>query len=416
MGARNKDCSQVAKPVMRGASGEWHPPLIVFHSLADALAALAAAEKSGRRIVLITAPGAAGYAGVGWFLEVVAHIEHHRQQARIECVLDCGTEPGLALAAIRSGVKMLRVVCENRFQENIAGIAADHDVDLFEPSGPVLDLQFSDDAETACCDWIDQHSSHMTGKESHYKGHRHRDHADKDHTDRDDREPRQKVSERPQLYLITPPRVTEPVAFADILATVLRDSADAIAFLQLRIKTETPDHAPALAEDAIYAAVTALKPVCSDYQLPLILNDDPRLAAELECDGVHIGAEDASCRHSRAVLGPEKIIGVSCYDALSRARQAAADGADYVAFGAFFPSRFKPMPRAKPSPAILREWNQQHSVPAAVIGGITPEHAGSLIHAGAQYLCAIGAVWDHPDGPATAVREFIRSIDQAMQE
>ena len=104
---------------------------------------------------------------------------------------------------------------------------------------------------------------------------------------------------------------------------------------------------------------------------------------------------------------------MSCYDALSRAQQAAADGADYVAFGAFFPSRSKPMPRANPSPAILREWSLCSSLPAAAIGGITAENAMSLIQAGADYLCVIGAVWDHPDGPAAAVSRLIRSIDQA---
>ena len=116
-------------------------------------------------------------------------------------------------------------------------------------------------------------------------------------------------SKRPQLYLITPPWITEPVIFADLVAAVLRDAAADIAFLQLRIKMGTLDPSLALVKDSICAVFAALRPICSHYRLPLILNDDPRLAAELACDGVHIGADDASYQKARAVLGPKRSSG-----------------------------------------------------------------------------------------------------------
>ena len=406
MGTRNQERSQDQHPKAYRQDASGGVPLIIFHGLADALAAVVAAEKSGAPIRLITAPGAAGYAGVGWFLEIAAHIQRQqserqqseRQQKRvqIDLVLDCGAEPGLALGAIRAGVKRLRLMCQDPVRETIARIAIDHDVVLFEPAGPALDLQFSDDAEAACCAWIAQNPRPDSDQDRRHKG-----------------APKQG---RPQLYVITPPHIAEPVAFADLLATVLENCVDDIVFLQLRIKSAVADSSSALLDDTISAVVNALKPVCSHYRLPLILNDDPRLAAELACDGAHIGAEDVSYQQARAVLGPHKIIGVSCYAGLPRARQAEADGADYVAFGAFFPSRFKPQPRATPSPTILQKWKQQSTLPAAAIGGITAENVHPLIQAGADYLCAIGAIWEHPCGPATAVRGFIDKIDQALQE
>ncbi len=396
MGPRNQDFSQQPRTDQQDASGKH--ALIIFHSLADALAGLAAAEKSGQPIGLITAPGAAGYAGVGWFLEIVAHIECQKKQARIDLILDCGAEPGVALGAIRAGVKMLRLVGQEPVREKITKIAADHGVVLFEPRGPALDLQFSDDAKAACCDWIAQHPRYRADQDQPHKA--------RPNTG----------SRRPQLYLITPPSIPEPMAFADLLATVLQNFVDDIAFLQIRIKNARTDSSPAAVEEALSLAVAALKPVCAHYRLPLIMNDDPRLAAEWACDGAHIGVEDGSYQHARAVLGPEKIIGVSCYDAVSKARQAEADGADYVAFGAFFPSRSKPRARANPSPTILQEWKRWSTLPAAAIGGITAENAQSLIQAGADYLCAISAIWDHARGPVTAVRGFVDSIDQALQQ
>ena len=135
------------------------------------------------------------------------------------------------------------------------------------------------------------------------------------------------------------------------------------------------------------------------------MNDRPDLAAELDCDGVHVGEEDMPYAEARRLLGPDRIVGVTCGDSRHRAVVAAEVGADYVAFGAFFPSATKAA-KHRAHPELLRDWSETTVVPCVAIGGITQENCGPLVEAGADFLAVIGAIWSHPRGPRAAVGEF----------
>ena len=144
-----------------------------------------------------------------------------------------------------------------------------------------------------------------------------------------------------------------------------------------------------------YSEAAALRQLCDTYAVPLIINDDVALALAVAADGVHLGKDDDDLAAARAVLGQDAIIGVSCYDSLQRAKTAAAAGASYIAFGAFFPSPTKPLaPRA--SFELLRQ-SAALDVPRVAIGGITPDNAASLVEAGADYLAVISAVFGAAD-------------------
>jgi len=145
----------------------------------------------------------------------------------------------------------------------------------------------------------------------------------------------------------------------------------------------------------------ALNAMCRAHGAVFIVNDDVMLAARSGAHGVHVGREDAACQEARAVLGPDAIIGVSCYDELSRARQAQGDGADYVAFGSFYPSRVKPA-AVRASPELLAAARAVLRVPVVAIGGITVDNAPALIAAGADALAVISAVFSQPDVRAAA--------------
>ena len=144
-----------------------------------------------------------------------------------------------------------------------------------------------------------------------------------------------------------------------------------------------------------------LRALCTDCSVPLIINDDVELAAAIGADGVHLGEHNADIRDARAHLGVDAIIGVSCYDDFARAQSAAAAGADYVAFGAFFPSPTKPNAR-RATPQLLRK-AAALGLPRVAIGGITPENAAALVTAGADLIAVISGVFNAPD-PAAAAR------------
>lgn len=145
----------------------------------------------------------------------------------------------------------------------------------------------------------------------------------------------------------------------------------------------------------------ALLQLCQQHQVPLIINDDVALAASVNADGVHLGKTDASLAQARQQLGPQAIIGVSCYNSLERAMSAAQAGADYVAFGRFFSSHSKP--DAQPAEAaLLRQARLQLQLPIVAIGGITPENGQALVAAGADLLAAIHGVFGQPDIQAAA--------------
>ena len=202
-----------------------------------------------------------------------------------------------------------------------------------------------------------------------------------------------------RLYLITPPAIADLGAFAAELDTAL--AAGDVAALQIRLKP---------ADDAaILAAVEALAPVARARGVAVILNDRPDLAARTGCDGVHLGQGDASLAEARRILGPEAMIGVTCHDSRELAMDAAEAGADYVAFGAFFPTETKET-RHRPDPEILSIWQETVEIPCVAIGGITPGNAGDLARAGADFVAVSSAVWTHPEGPGAAVRAFNRAM------
>jgi len=169
-----------------------------------------------------------------------------------------------------------------------------------------------------------------------------------------------------------------------------------VASFQLRLKH--------VSDDEIRRAVDTLRPIVQANGTAFILNDRPDLAAELGCDGVHIGQEDAGYAQARAAL-PNGIIGVTCHDSRHLAMEAGEAGADYVAFGAFFPTQTKE-PKTQADIELLRWWSETMVVPCVAIGGITVANAPALIEAGADFLAVSAGVWDHEGGPESAVREF----------
>jgi thiamine-phosphate pyrophosphorylase len=205
---------------------------------------------------------------------------------------------------------------------------------------------------------------------------------------------------RCRLYLITP-QALDPAAFADTLAAAL-DAGD-VACVQLRLKD--------VDDDAIRRACDHLRPVTQSRDVAFILNDRPDLAAATGCDGVHVGQEDAGYRDARATLGPDRIVGVTCHNSIDLAFTAAEAGADYVAFGAFFPTASKEA-KTKATPELLRQWSDVTTVPCVAIGGITVENCGVLVEAGADFLAVIGGVWSHRQGPAEAVKAFNAAISR----
>ena len=158
-------------------------------------------------------------------------------------------------------------------------------------------------------------------------------------------------------------------------------------------------------DDAIRRAADLLRPIVQAHGAAFILNDRPDLAAELGCDGVHVGQEDASYADARATMGPSRIVGVTCHDSRHLAVEAAEAGADYVAFGAFFPTRTKE-PKTQADIELLNWWSDVMVVPAVAIGGITVANAPALVEAGADFLAVSAGVWEHPEGPEAAVKAF----------
>ncbi len=142
------------------------------------------------------------------------------------------------------------------------------------------------------------------------------------------------------------------------------------------------------------------------------MNDRPDLAAELGCDGVHIGQQDAAYEDARRIVGANAIVGVTCHDSRHLAVVAAEAGADYVAFGAFYPTTTK-SPKASARPELLQWWSDVMEIPCVAIGGITVENCAPLVAAGADFLAVSAGVWNHPDGPGAAMAGFATAIDEA---
>ncbi len=201
-----------------------------------------------------------------------------------------------------------------------------------------------------------------------------------------------------RLYLITPPRL-DPAGFRDTLAATL-DAGD-VAALQLRLKPAD--------DDALRRAIDVLRPVAQARDVAFLLNDRPDLAVATGCDGAHVGQEDMEATAARHVLGPNLTLGVTCHASRDLAMRAGEAGADYVAFGAFFPSSTKDAP-ARAGVDLLEWWSEMMELPCVAIGGITAGTCAPLVRAGADFLAVAAAVWSYADGPAAGVRALNRAM------
>lgn len=209
--------------------------------------------------------------------------------------------------------------------------------------------------------------------------------------------------ERPpcQIYLISPPSLD-----LDTHATALEEALSAgapIAAYQLRMKH--------YADEAIMAAAARLLPICEAADVAFILNDRADLAKACRADGVHLGQGDGSVEQARALLGRDAQIGVTCHGSRHLAMEAGEAGANYVAFGAFFPTHTK-LVEHHATPDILNWWTALSPIPCVAIGGITAQNCGPLVKAGADFLAVSSAVWAAED-PAAAVQAFAAAIEAA---
>ena len=195
-----------------------------------------------------------------------------------------------------------------------------------------------------------------------------------------------------KLYLISPQKVGG--VFPERLKAAL--GGGPVAAFQLRVKDVDEHQLARLAEP--------LQRICADHATAFIVNDSMKLAKRLGADGVHLGQSDGDPREARALLGSAAQIGRTCHDSRHLAMEAGEAGADYVAFGAFYPTTTKPS-HYRPHPSILSWWSALFEIPCVAIGGITPDNAKPLIDAGADFVAVCQAVWGRDD-PGAAVRDF----------
>ena len=196
-----------------------------------------------------------------------------------------------------------------------------------------------------------------------------------------------------QLYLISPLEVGGdfPVQLEAAL------SAGPVAAFQFRVKDVDQHEAAALAEP--------LQAICAAHDVAFIVNDSVALAKRLKADGVHLGQGDGDVSEARELLGRDAQIGVTCHNSRHLAMEAAEAGADYVAFGAFYPTQTKSVEH-NADLDTLQKWSLVTEVPCVAIGGITADNAKPLIDGGADFIAVSNAVWTHPQGPAEAVKAF----------
>jgi thiamine-phosphate pyrophosphorylase len=208
------------------------------------------------------------------------------------------------------------------------------------------------------------------------------------------------MSRRARLYLITPPAL-ELSVFEPALEAAL--AGGDVAAVQLRLKD--------VSDAEVLRIGAALKPIVQRANAAFIVNDRPDLAAKLDADGVHLGQQDADCAEARRLLGKDRIIGVTAHNSRHLAMEAAEAGADYVAFGAFYPTGTK-APQYWADPEILEIWQETTETPCVAIGGITVQNAAPLVRAGADFLAVSSGVWTHPEGPRAAVAAFNALFDR----
>jgi thiamine-phosphate pyrophosphorylase len=199
-----------------------------------------------------------------------------------------------------------------------------------------------------------------------------------------------------RLYLITPPIL--PEKFEDQLAAAL-DAGD-VAAVQLRLK-DVPDA-------GLQKIIDRLRPIAQNRNVAFILNDRPDLAVKLGCDGAHVGQTDMKAAQARKILG-DLTLGVTCHNSRHMAMEAGEAGADYVAFGAFFPTTTKEPPEMAEI-ETLRLWAEVMEIPCVAIGGINAQNCAPLVQAGADFLAVSGAVWNHEQGPAAGVKAMLKAV------
>lgn len=216
-------------------------------------------------------------------------------------------------------------------------------------------------------------------------------------------------AERPRtrLYLITPPRIEDVHAFAALMETLL--NAGDVACLQLRLKA-----GDRIDETMTREVAGALLPMAQAYGVAVLINDSPDLAAELGADGVHMGANDGSIKAARKLLGSDMIIGATAKNSRHTAMMAGEAGADYVAFGAFYPTPTK-AETVKAECELLSIWQEMMALPCVAIGGITPQNGETLVRVGADFLAVSSGVWDHPKGPVHALIAFNEMFDRLAE-
>lgn len=166
-------------------------------------------------------------------------------------------------------------------------------------------------------------------------------------------------------------------------------------------------------DNTIRRACDVLGPIAQDRDVAFLMNDRADLAVECGCDGVHVGQEDTPSAEARRIVGPDAIVGVTCHESRDLAMEAAEAGADYIAFGAFFPTTTKEA-KTRADLEILAWWQEMTTVPCVAIGGITVENCPALVKAGADFLAVASGVWDYPAGPARAVADFNRVIGEVL--
>lgn len=206
---------------------------------------------------------------------------------------------------------------------------------------------------------------------------------------------------RTRLYLISPPAF-EPEDLAPRLEAAF--AGGDIAVFQLRLK-DAPDA-------AVLRAAEILMPICQAHDAAFIVNDNPELARQAGADGVHIGDDDGTLEAARGIVGDGAIVGVTCHNSRHEAIEAAEADADYVAFGAFFPTDTKDA-KASADIELLDWWVRMMVVPAVAIGGITPANCRPLVEIGVDFIAVSAGVWNHPEGPAAAVAAFNAIFDEA---
>ncbi|MFN3314220.1 MAG: thiamine phosphate synthase [Hyphomonas sp.] len=210
---------------------------------------------------------------------------------------------------------------------------------------------------------------------------------------------------RTRLYLITPPQITDIPAFRNTLEAAL--GAGDVASLQIRLKGA----AGGIDLEATRAVGKAVTAMAQEAGVAVLINDSVDLAKELGADGVHVGWEDLPVKTARQMLGPDAIIGATAKNSYHRAMQAGEDGADYVAFGAFYPTATKDA-TVPAELELLTLWQSAMLLPCVAIGGITAANAAPLVIAGADFLAVSAGVWQHEDGPEAAIRAFNALFDQ----